>query len=96
MAQSIGILEVVGMVSAAASTDAMVKAAYVEVYSMKRAGAGMIAVIIKGDLASVKEALTIGAEVAQRFGDLVAARTIARPYEGFEQLIAPDEKGGKG
>lgn len=95
MNQSLGIIEVVGLVTATACIDAIIKSAYVEVYNIKRTGSGMITVIIKGDLASVKEGLEIGAEVAHRFGELVALRVIARPYEGLVNLIAPEEKGGK-
>jgi microcompartment protein CcmL/EutN len=95
MSQSFGLLEVVGMVTAAACVDAMVKSAYVEVYNIKRAGTGMITIIIKGDLASVKEALEIGVETAQRYGELIGVRAIARPYKGLEILTAPEEVGGK-
>lgn len=95
MNKSLGFLEVVGMVTATACVDAMVKSAYVEVYNIKRAGAGMITVIIKGDLASIKEALEIGVETAQRFGELISVRAIARPYMGLENLTAPEEEGGK-
>lgn len=92
--RSIGLLEIVGMVTAAACVDAMVKAAFVEVHNIKRIGSGMITIVIKGDLASVKEALEIGSEAASRFGEIVSVRCIARPYEGLEVLLDPTEKGG--
>lgn len=95
MNQSLGIIEVVGLVTATACIDAMVKSAYVEVFNIKRTGSGMITVMIQGDLASVKEALEIGEVAAHRYGEIVAARTIARPYDGLEGLIAPVKKGGK-
>ncbi|MDQ0156867.1 BMC domain-containing protein [Robertmurraya andreesenii] len=90
MNRSIGLLEVVGFVTAAACVDRMVKSAYVDVHSIKRAGSGMITVIISGDLASVKEALEVGEETASSMGELVAVRAIARPYEGLERLLDPE------
>lgn len=96
MYRSFGLLEVVGIVTAATCIDAMVKSAYVEVYQTERIGSGMITIIISGDLASVQEALKTGEEMANRMGELVAVRVIARPYDGLEEaLLAPDEKGGK-
>lgn len=90
MNRSIGLLEVVGFVTAAACVDRMVKSAYVDVHSIKRTGSGMITVIISGDLASVKEALEVGEETASSMGELVAVRAIARPYEGLERLLDPE------
>lgn len=95
MNRSLGLIEVVGLVTATACIDAMVKSAYVEVFNINRTGAGMITVMIQGDLASVKEALEIGESVAHQYGEIVAVRAIARPYEGLENLIGPQEKGGK-
>ncbi|QED48115.1 BMC domain-containing protein [Cytobacillus dafuensis] len=95
MYRSFGLIEVIGYVTAAACIDAMVKSAFVELHDIKRTGSGMITVVIRGDLASVKEALDIGAEVALRYGEVVAIKAIARPYEGLERLLDPEEKGGK-
>lgn len=96
MYRSFGLLEVVGIATAATCIDAMVKSAYVEVYHIKRIGSGMITIIISGDLASVKEALKTGEDIANSMGELVAVRAIARPYDGLEEaLLAPEEKGGK-
>lgn len=93
MNRSYGLLEVVGFVTASICIDKMVKSAYVEVDSIQRTGSGMMTIIISGDLASVKEALEIGEEAAHCSGELVAVRAIARPYEGLEKLLAPEEKG---
>lgn len=91
--KSLGIVEVIGVTTASACIDSMVKSAFVDVYNIKRLGSGMITIMIKGDLASVQVAVEIGAEVAQCHGELVAYRVIPRPYDGLEKLIAPEEKG---
>ncbi|MBU9714220.1 BMC domain-containing protein [Evansella tamaricis] len=94
MERPLGIIEVIGMVSAIACVDAMVKTAFVDVYNIERTGSGMITIMIEGDLASVQAALEVGADVAQSKGELVAVRAIARPYDGLEKLIPRENKGG--
>lgn len=95
MYRSFGLIEVIGFVTATACIDTMVKSAFVELHDMKRTGSGMITIIIKGDLASVKEALQLGAETAHQHGEVVAMKVIARPYPGLERLLDPEEKGEK-
>lgn len=87
--KSIGIIEVVGTVTATTCIDAMVKTAYVEVRHIERIGSGLVTVIIEGDLASVQVAVEAGEEMAARFGEIIATRVIAKPYEGLESLITP-------
>lgn len=94
MNQSIGIVEVIGTTAAAACIDVMVKAAFVEVYNIKRTGSGMITIIIQGDLASVQVAVEKGADAVQNIGELVSAHVIPRPYEGLEVLIGVEGEGG--
>lgn len=53
----------------------------------------MITILIDGDLASIKEALEIGQDVAHRYGEIVAVRAIARPYDGLKRLIGREEIG---
>lgn len=95
MNQSIGIVEVIGLTAATSCIDVMVKAAFVEVYNIRRTGSGMITIIIQGDLASVQVAVEKGADAAQCIGELVAAHVIPRPYEGLEKLIGLEGKGDK-
>ncbi|MCL1951170.1 MAG: BMC domain-containing protein [Turicibacter sp.] len=94
MLKSLGFLEVEGIAAAVVGCDAMVKSAYVELVTVKADGDGHLQVIVCGDLASVKEALVFGTEAASRIGQVVAAKAIARPYEGLERLIGPWEGSG--
>lgn len=91
--RSIGIIEVVGMTVAVAIVDTMTKSAFVEVYSIKHIGSGIVTIIIQGDLASVQVAIEIGKETAANFGELISFTVIPRPYEGLEKMLAPEEKG---
>lgn len=92
MYRSLGIIEVVGMVTATASIDAMIKSAFIEVKKIDRIGSGYITIMIEGDLASVQVAIEVGREVAQCHGELVAYRVIPRPYEGLDKLTALENR----
>lgn len=91
--RSLGIIEVMGMVTAMSCVDAMVKSAFVEVKKIERVTSGMIAILIHGDLASVQFALEIGAEEAWKHGEVVAVKAIPRPADGLDSFISPQEKG---
>lgn len=79
MAKSIGIIETIGYTAALRSIDMMVKMAFVDVVKIEQSGAGMVTVIIEGDIESVKIALDIGAAEALNSGELVGVHSIAKP-----------------
>lgn len=93
MYQSYGFVEVIGYIAATACADAMVKMAYVTVDRVERIGAGYVTIAIKGDLASVQAALQAAEDVAHRFGELVATKVIARPYEECLTLMESGKEG---
>lgn len=79
MVKSIGIIETLGYTAALRAADMMVKMAYVNVVKQDRVGSGIVAIIIEGDIESVKIALEVGAEAARCTGELVAVHSIAKP-----------------
>lgn len=79
MNDSIGLIETKGYVGLVEASDAMVKAANVELVRSIPIGGGLITTIVKGDVGSVKAAVEAGKEAAGRAGTLVAAHVIARP-----------------
>lgn len=85
MNKSIGIIETVGYTAALTAADMMVKMAYVEVLSIEKTGSGFVATIIQGDIESVKMALEVGAEVAQKSGELIGVHSIAKPLIDFNK-----------
>ena len=68
--QALGMIETKGFVAALASADAMVKAANVTIVGREEVGAGLVSVIIRGDVGAVKAATEAGAETANQIGDL--------------------------
>ncbi len=79
MNKALGMIETKGYVGSVEASDAMAKAADVEIVKQVQIGAGYLTILIKGDVGSVKAAVDAGAEAAGRVGDLVSAHVIARP-----------------
>ncbi|RXJ04172.1 BMC domain-containing protein [Anaerobacillus alkaliphilus] len=92
MGLSLGMLEVRGMGTTFVCIDKMVKSAFVEVTRVEQIGSGVITIFIQGELASVQYAIAVGEEVVQSYGQFIASRVIARPYNGLEKLTAQEEK----
>ncbi len=80
---AIGMIETRGHVGIVEATDAMVKAADVTFPKSIAIGGAYVAVVVKGDVGSVKAAVDAGAAAASRVGELVAAHVIARPHEAL-------------
>ncbi len=80
MSESIGTIETKGFVGSVEASDAMSKAAGVEIVKQVQIGGGFLTVIVKGDVGSVKAAVEAGAEAAKRVGELVSTNIIARPH----------------
>ena len=81
MNEAIGMIETKGYTGNVEATDAMAKAANVTISKTIAIGGGMITVICRGDVASVKAAVDAGSKAASKVGDLVASHVIARPHE---------------
>jgi ethanolamine utilization protein EutM len=77
---AIGLIETQGLVGLISAVDAMLKAASVDLASsIVKLDGGIVSVIVKGDVSSVRAAIEAGAEAAGRVGELKAAHVIPRP-----------------
>ena len=81
MNEAIGMIETKGYTGSVEATDAMSKAANITISRNIAIGGGLITVICKGDVASVKAAVDAGGKAATKIGELVASHVIARPHE---------------
>ena len=80
MNTALGLIETLGLVALIHATDAMLKAANVTLASpIIKLDGGIVSVMIRGDVSSVRAAIEAGAEAAARVGDLKAAHVIPRP-----------------
>lgn len=73
-------IETKGYVGSVEASDAMVKAANVNLVRQIQIGGGFVTVIVKGDVGSVKAAVEAGSEAAKRVGELICSHIIARPH----------------
>ena len=80
---AIGLIETKGLVGLIEASDAMVKAANVELVRSVQIGGGFVTTIVRGDVGSVRAAVDAGAAAARSVGELVSSHVIARPHEGL-------------
>ncbi len=81
MSEAIGMIETRGYTGSIEASDAMVKAANVSLVKTIPIGGGLITVLVKGDVGSVKAAVDAGAKAAGKVGELISSHIIARPHE---------------
>ena len=92
--EALGLLETKGLVSLIEGSDAMLKAANVEMIGWDKAGSGMVTAFVKGDVAAVKAALDAGAEAAGRVGTVISVHVIARPHDDLGGMMPKPKKAG--
>lgn len=80
---ALGFIETKGHVGVVEATDAMLKAADVQLVKSVPIGGAYVTVVVRGDVGSVKAAVDAGAAAASRVGELIAAHVIARPHEAL-------------
>ena len=89
---ALGMVETKGLVGSIEAADAMVKAANVTLIGKEQIGAGLVTVMVRGDVGAVQAATDAGASAASRVGELVSVHVIPRPHSEVE-LILPKTKG---
>ena len=79
MSEAIGMVETKGLVGLIEATDAMAKAANVTIVKRVSIAGGLVTVVVRGDVGSVRAAVEAGVQV----GEVVASHVIPRPSEGL-------------
>lgn len=82
--KSLGFVETRGLVAAIEAADTMVKSANVELVRKESVGAGLMAVVVQGDVGAVKAAVDAGAAAAKKIGEVVSVHVIPRPNQDIE------------
>ena len=85
MSDALGMIETKGFVGMVEASDAMVKAAKVELVQYEKIGGGYVTAIVRGDVAAVKAATEAGARQAERVGELVSVHVIPRPHANLDE-----------
>jgi microcompartment protein CcmL/EutN len=89
--EALGLIETRGLVAMIEAADAMVKAANVTLVGMEKVGAGLVTVMVRGDVGAVKAATDAGAAAAKRVGEVVSVHVIPRPHTDTEKLLPSRE-----
>lgn len=94
--ETIGLIEMRGLLAAIVASDVMVKTANVQLYGKEYTGAGLVTVMITGDVAAVSNAVAAGVSQVQQLGAeiLVGSHVIPRLDDSVFELMndKPQEK----
>ena len=93
MSEALGMIETRGFVGMVEASDAMVKAARVELVGYERIGGGFVTAIVRGDVAAVKAATDAGARAAERVGELISVHVIPRPHVNIDEVLPLGRQG---
>jgi len=87
MAEALGMIEAKGFAAMVEASDAMVKAARVELIGYEKTGGGYVTAIVRGDVAAVKAAVDAGQRGAEKVGEVVAVHVIPRPHSNVDLVL---------
>jgi microcompartment protein CcmL/EutN len=87
MAEALGMIETRGFAAMVEASDAMVKAAKVELVHYEKIGGGYVTAIVRGDVAAVKAAVEAGVRGAERVGEVVSVHVIPRPHLNIDVVL---------
>ena len=89
--KALGMVETRGLVPLIEASDAMSKAASVDLVGWDRVGRGMVTAFVVGDVAAVKAAVDAGAAAASKLGEVISVHVIPRPHDELASAL-PKEK----
>ncbi len=84
---ALGMIECRSFAAMVEASDAMVKAAKVELVRYEKTGGGYVTVVVRGDVAAVRAATDAGQAAAARVGEVVAVHVIARPHSNVDSVL---------
>ena len=85
--EAMGFVETKGLVALVAATDAMAKAANIQIVKRIDIGGGLVTVIVSGDVGSVRAAVEAGVQVVGQVGELVNSLVIPNPAAGTMETV---------
>ncbi len=87
MSDALGMIETRGFIGMVEASDAMVKAAKVDLVGYEKIGGGYVTAIVRGDVAAVKAATEAGSRAAEKVGELVSVHVIPRPHANVDARL---------
>ena len=87
MAEALGMIETKRFAAMVEASDAMVKAAKVDLVGYEKIGGGYVTAIVRGDVAAVKAAVEAGVRGAEKVGEVVSVHVIPRPHINVDRVL---------
>jgi microcompartment protein CcmL/EutN len=87
MSEALGMIECRSFAAMVEASDAMVKAARVELVGYENTGGGYVTAIVRGDVAAVKAAVEAGTRGAEKVGEVVSVHVIPRPHGNVDSVL---------
>jgi microcompartment protein CcmL/EutN len=84
---ALGMIETRGFAAMVEASDAMCKAARVELVGYQQIGGGYVTAVVRGDVAAVRAALDAGTVAAQKVGEIVSTHIIPRPHAMVDEVL---------
>jgi microcompartment protein CcmL/EutN len=85
--KALGMIETRSFAAMVEASDAMVKAANVELVGYEKIGGGYVTAIVRGDVAAVRAAVDAGIRAAEKVGELVSSHVIPRPHNNVDSAL---------
>ena len=84
---ALGMIETKGFIGLVEASDAMCKAANVDLVKRIEIGGGYVTTLVMGDVGSVKAAVEAGSAAAGKVGELVCSHVIPAPHDGLKDVF---------
>ena len=84
---ALGMIECKGLTGAIEAADAAVKAANVVFVGYEKIGAGIVTVMVRGEVGAVQAATESAGAAAARVGELLRVHVIPRPHANVETML---------
>lgn len=78
-AEAIGIIEIRGILSSIEAVESMLKFTGISLIKEERIPGGMSAVMLKGDIDTLRNAINTGMAAAKRTGEVISIHVIPKP-----------------
>ena len=85
--EALGMIETRGFTAMVEASDAMVKAAQVELVGYEQIGGGFVTAVVRGDVAAVRAAVEAGVSAAQKVGEIISTHVIPRPNNAVDAVL---------
>ena len=85
--QALGMIETRSFAAMVEASDAMVKAARVDLVGYEKIGGGYVTAIVRGDIAAVRAAVDAGIRAAEKVGEIVSSHVIPRPHDNVDTAL---------